>query len=73
MLGHLIKGQWALKEKKKKKKEKEQSVMLALTPEQGPRGILWKSLKPNALSLNWLGVTDLNARYKGEYVEFNIL
>ena len=34
-------------------------------PEQGPRGISWKSLKPGALNLNWLGVTDLNARYKG--------
>ena len=50
----------------RKKKEKEQSVSLALKPEQGPRGIRRKSLKPGALSLDWLGVTDLNARYKGE-------
>ena len=40
-MGHLIKGQWALE----KKYEKEQSVALALKPEQGPRGIWWKSLK----------------------------
>ncbi|RVW21489.1 hypothetical protein CK203_111257 [Vitis vinifera] len=51
---------------KKKKKKKEQSVSLALKPEQGPRGIRRKSLKPGALSLDWLGVTDLNAHYKGE-------
>ncbi|KAL6348733.1 hypothetical protein AAG906_029761 [Vitis piasezkii] len=49
-----------------RKKKKEQSVALALKPEQGPRGIRRKSLKPGALSLDWLGVTDLNARYKGE-------
>ena len=50
----------------KKYNKKEQSVTLALEPEQGPRGIWRKSLKPGALSLNWLGATDLNARYKGE-------
>ena len=42
---------------------------LALKPEQGPRGIWWKSLKPGALSLYWLGVTDLTARYMGGWVE----
>ena len=47
-------------------KQKEQSVSLALKSEQGPRGIRRKSLKPGALSLDWLGVADLNARYKGE-------
>ena len=47
--------------------------MLALKPEQGLRGIWWKSLKLGALSLNWLGVTDLNAHYKGKKVEFNLL
>ena len=43
---------------------------LALKPEQGPRGIWWKSLKPGALSLQWLGVTDLTARYMGGWVEY---
>ena len=61
VLGHLIKGQWAYEKKKKRK-----NVLLALKPEQGLRGIWWKSLKHGALSLHWLGVTDLNARYKGE-------
>ena len=28
-------------------------------PEHGPRGIWRKPLKPDALSLNWLGVIDL--------------
>ena len=51
---------------KKKTKKQKRSVSLALKPEQGPRGIWQKSLKPNALSLYWLGVTNLNARYKGE-------
>ena len=66
MLGHLIKGQWAFEKKEREQKEKEQSVSLALKLEQGSRGIWWKSLKPGALSLYWLGVIDLNARYKGE-------
>ena len=48
------------------KKKKKKSARLALKPEQGLRGIWRKSLKPAALNLNWLGVTDLNARYKGE-------
>ena len=43
---------------------------LALKPEQGPRGIWWKSLKPGALSLYWLGLTDLTARYMGGWVEY---
>ena len=47
-------------------KQKEQSVSLALKPEQGPRGIWRKSLKPGALHLDLLGATDLNAHYKGE-------
>ena len=29
-------------------------------------GYIVKILKLGALSLHWLGVTDLNARYKGE-------
>ena len=35
-----------------------------MKPEQGQRGIWRKSLKPSALNLYWLGVIDLNARYK---------
>ena len=35
--------------------------------------VVERSLKLDALNLNWLGVSDLNARYKGGYVEFNIL
>ena len=60
VLGHLIKGQcvlWII------------FASLALKPEQGPRGIWWKSLKPGALSLYWLGVTDFTARYMGGWVE----
>ena len=30
----------------------------ALKPEHGPRGIRRKPLKPGALNLHWLGVTD---------------
>ena len=52
--------------KKTKKTKKEQSVTLALKPEQDPRGIWRKSLKPGALSPYWLGVTNLNACYKGD-------
>ena len=47
------------------------NVALALKPEQGLRGIWQKSLKPGALNLNWLGVADLNARYKGEWVKLS--
>ena len=54
------------KEKKKKKKKKEKKkkrnrikiAMLCLEPEHGPRGIWRKPLKPGALNLHWLGVTD---------------
>ena len=46
--------------------QKKKIVTLALKPEQGPMGIWRKSLKHGALNLNWLGVADLNARYKGE-------
>ena len=53
-MGHLIKGQWVFGKKEKKKEKR----LLALKPEQGLRGIWWKSLKPGALSLNWLGVID---------------
>ena len=43
---------------------------LALKPEQGSMGIWWKSVKPGALSLQWLGATDLTARYMGGWVEY---
>ena len=51
------------KKKKRKKKEKEKKKnnnlqCLALKPEHGPRGIWRKPLKPGALNLHWLGVTD---------------
>ena len=49
-----------------KKKERKKNVLLALKLKQGLRGIWWKFLKPGALSLHWLGVIHLNARYKGE-------
>ena len=45
------------KEKEKKKNKKLQRF--ALKPEHGPRGIWRKPLKPGALNLHWLGVTDL--------------
>ena len=63
VLGHLIKGQCVLLKKKI-------FASLALKPEQGPRGIWWKSLKPDTLSLYWLEVTDLTARYMGGWVDF---
>ena len=53
-----------------KKKEKEK-CLLALKLEQGPKGIWQKSLKPGVLNLHWLGVTDLNACYKGEWMKFS--
>ena len=31
--------------------------------------VVERSLKLDALNLNWLGVTDLNARYEGEWVK----
>ena len=52
-------------------KKKKKSVALVLKPKQSPRGIWQKSLKPGALNLNWLGVADLNARYKGEWVKLS--
>ena len=47
------------------------NATLALKLEQGPRGIWRKSLKPGALNFNWLGVADLNARYKGAWVKLS--
>ena len=50
------------KEMKKKKTKKRKRIKLqrfALKPEHGPRGIWRKPLKPGALNLHWLGVTDL--------------
>ena len=47
------------KEKEKeKKKKKNKIVKFALKPEHSPRGVWRKALKPDALSLNWLGVID---------------
>ena len=47
------------KKKKKKKRSKRKSGHFALKPEHGPRDIWRKPLKPDALSLNWLGIIDL--------------
>ena len=48
------------KKKKRKRKEKEEKLQrFALKPEHGPRGIWRKPLRPGALNLHWLGVTDL--------------
>ena len=48
------------KSRKKKKEEKEnlKPRHFALKPEHSPRGIWRKPLKPDALNLHWLGVTD---------------
>ena len=46
------------KEKEKKRKRKKKLQCFALKPEHGPRGIWRKPLKPGALNLHWLGVTD---------------
>ena len=46
------------KEKKKKRKRKKKLQCFALKPEHIPRGIWRKPLKPGALNLHWLGVTD---------------
>ena len=51
--------------------KKKKSATLALKPEQGPKGIWQKSLKSGALNLNWLGIVDLNACYKGEWVKLS--
>ena len=48
------------KEIKRKEKEKEGKLQwFTLKPKHGPRGIWRKPLKPGALNLHWLGVTDL--------------
>ena len=46
------------KKKKKKRKKKKNLQCFALKPEHGPRGIWRMPLKPGALNLHWLGVTD---------------
>ena len=46
------------KRKEKEKKKNEKLQRFALKPEHGPRGIWRKPLKPGALNLHWLGVTD---------------
>ena len=48
-----------MKKKKKKKRKRKKLQRFALKPEHGPRGIWRKPLKPGALNLHWLGVTDL--------------
>ena len=48
------------KEKKKKKEKREKKLQrFTLKPKHGPRGSRRKSLKPGALSISWLGATDL--------------
>ena len=44
---------------KEKEKRREKSRCFTLKPENGSRGLRRKSLKPGALSLSWLGATDL--------------
>ena len=46
------------RKEKEKKKKKNKIVSFALKPEHGPRGVWRKPLKPDALSLNWLGVIN---------------
>ena len=46
-------------EKEKGEKRREKLRCFTLKPEHGPRGSRRKSLKPSALSLSWLGATDL--------------
>ena len=59
-----IEDQCCLPKRKRKRKEKEKKkkknkiVKFALKPEHSPRGVWRKPLKPDALSLNWLGVID---------------
>ena len=49
-----------MKKKKKKKRKRIKNLQcFALKPEHDPRGIWRKPLKPGALNLHWLGVTDL--------------
>ena len=59
------------KEKEKKKKKKKIAT-LALKPENSPRGIWRKPLKPGALS-QLVGSHRLSARYTGGWVEFSKL
>ena len=47
------------KTKEKEEKGRENPRRFTLKPEHGPRGLRQKSLKPGALSLSWLGATDL--------------
>ena len=47
------------KEKEKENKKNKKLQRFALKLEHGPRGIWRKPLKPGALNLHWLGVTDL--------------
>ena len=46
------------KKKRKKKRKRKKLQCFALKPEHGPRGIWRNPLKPGALNLHWLGVTD---------------
>ena len=48
-----------MKKKKKKKRKRIKIAMLCLETRARPRGIWRKPLKPGALNLHWLGVTDL--------------
>ena len=47
------------KKKKKEKREEKKPQRFTLKPEHGLRGSRRKSLKPGALSVSWLGATDL--------------
>ena len=47
------------KEKEKGENRREKLQCFTLKPEHGLRGSRGKSLKPGALSLSWLGATDL--------------
>ena len=62
--------------KKKRKKEKEKRLekpwCFALKPENGPRGLRQKPLKPGALT-QLVGSHRLSARYMGGWVEFSEL
>ena len=63
------------KKKKRKRKEKEKEKKLqcfALKPENGPRGIWRKPLKPGSIS-QLVGSHRLSARYMGGWVKFSEL
>ena len=47
------------KDMKKKRKRIKKLQCFSLKPEHGLRGIWRNPLKPGALNLHWLGVTDL--------------